>query len=295
MSRNCNKCCHDRPVRTKYGFFVRASDQKRIQRFRCKRCGRIFSDATFQECYQQKKRRINPRVYELLCSGVSQRRSAKLLKVTRKTIARKLIFLAKKIHLENKKHFLRSSLVSEFQFDDLETFEHTKLKPLSVTMAVEKSTRRILGFEVSSMPAKGLLSKLSYKKYGRRPDLRGEGRRKLFMHLKEKVMSNAFIESDSNPHYPKDVRAFFPHATHKTTIGGRSAVVGQGELKKLKFDPLFSLNHTYAMVRANVNRCFRKTWCTTKVPARLRDHLELYVHFHNHSLLPQAEMPKANK
>jgi transposase-like protein len=285
MSRKCNKCDGDHPERTKYGFFVRGSDRKRIQRFRCKRCGHIFSDATFQECYRQKKRRINPRVYELLCSGVSQRRSARLLKVTRKTIARKLIFLAQKLRLENEKHFLRGPLIEEFQFDDLETFEHTKLKPLSVTMAVEKRTRRILGFEVSSMPAKGHLAKLSLKKYGPRPDLRSEGRKKLFTHLKEKVLSRALIESDSSPHYPRDVKEFFPHATHKTTLGGRAAVVGQGELKKLKFDPLFSLNHSYAMVRANLNRCFRKTWCTTKLPARLYDHLELYVHYHNQVLL----------
>lgn len=287
MSRNCDKCESDRPSRTKFGFFVRSSDQKRIQRFRCKHCGHVFSDATFQECYRQKKRRINKRVYELLCSGVSQRRSARLLKVTRKTIARKLIFLAGKLREENKKRFLQGTLISAFQFDDLETFEHTKLKPLSVTMAVEKETRRILGFEVSSMPAKGLLAKLSRKKYGYRPDLRQEGRRKLFTSLKEKVLSTATIDSDSNPHYPIDVKEFFPHATHKTTLGGRAAVVGQGELKKLKFDPLFSLNHTYAMVRANMNRCFRKTWCTTKVPARLSDHLELYVHYHNQVILAQ--------
>jgi transposase-like protein len=285
MSRNCVKCESDGPRRTRFGFFVRKSDQRKIQRFRCRDCGHVFSDATFQECYRQKKRRINPRVYELLCSGVSQRRSARLLKVTRKTIARKLLFLAKKLREENRRAFLQGPLIEGFQFDDLETFEHTKLKPLSVTMAVEKATRRILGFEVSSMPAKGYLAKLSYKKYGKRADRRAEGRKRLFSALKEKVLSGALIESDSSPHYPGPVKEFFPHATHKTTLGGRAAIVGQGELKKLRFDPLFALNHTYAMQRANVNRLFRKTWCTTKDPERLRDHIELYVHYHNQVLL----------
>lgn len=291
MSRNCNKCQSDRPGRTKHGFFVRSSDQRRIQRYKCIHCGHVFSDATFQLCYRQKKRRLNPRVLENLCSGVSQRRSAKLLKTTRKTIARKLIFLAEHLRKKNFEYLMASPMVENMQFDDLETFEHTKLKPLSVTMAVEKDTRRILAFEVSSMPAKGLLAQKSRKKYGPRPDHRPEAREKLFSKIAPKILPTALIESDQNPHYPESVKKYFPKATHQTSPGGRGAVVGQGELKKLAFDPLFSLNHTFAMLRANINRLFRKTWCTTKVLDRLRDHIELYVYYHNHFLLPKYSAP----
>jgi transposase-like protein len=285
MSKSCTKCNHHCPSRNRYGSFVRKSDQRIIQRYICNHCRHVFSDATFQECYRQKKRRINPRVLELLCSGVSQRRSAKLLKVTRVTIARKLIFLANKVRRINLEDFQKIEIVREFQFDDLETIEHSKCKPLSVTMAVEKSTRRILGFEVSSMPAKGHLAKIARKKYGNRPDHRAQGREKLFTHLKPKVHAIALIESDQSPHYPESVKRHFPEANHQTTLGGRGAIAGQGELKKLKFDPLFTLNHTFAMLRANINRLFRKTWCTTKVPLRLKDHIELYVYYHNNVLL----------
>ncbi|HEY8279241.1 MAG TPA: transposase, partial [Bdellovibrionota bacterium] len=76
----------------------------------------------------------------------------------------------------------------------------------------------------------------------------------------------------------------FPKALHKTYEGKRGAQGGQGELKKVKFDPLFSLNHTCAMFRANVNRLFRKTWCTTKRIDRLRAHLMIYAHYHNRHL-----------
>ncbi len=60
--------------------------------------------------------------------------------------------------------------VTSLEFDDLETFEHTKCKPLSATIAVESKTRRILGFRVARMPAKGLLAAISRKKYGYRKD-----------------------------------------------------------------------------------------------------------------------------
>jgi hypothetical protein len=225
---------------------------------------------------------------ELLCSGVSQRRIARLLKINRKTVARKLIFLGKRVGLQNKEKFNQLPLIEKVQFDDLETIEHTKCKPLSVTLAVEKESRRILGFRISQMPAKGHLARIAFKKYGYRADLRAQGRRDLFLTLRPQIAPHALIESDENPHYKEDVREFFPRATHQSFLGQRGSIVGQGELKKIRFDPLFSLNHTCAMLRANINRLFRKTWCTTKLPQRLKDHIELYVFYHNEVLLQKS-------
>ncbi len=108
----------------------------------------------------------------------------------------------------------------EVEFDDLETFEHTKCKPLSVSLFVEYKTRRILDFEVSQMPAKGKLAEFSRKKYGPRKDLRKAGRLKLFERVKPHIDPNAIIRSDSNPHYPEDIKRFFPNATHQTVLGG---------------------------------------------------------------------------
>ncbi|MCT4641319.1 MAG: hypothetical protein N4A33_03410, partial [Bacteriovoracaceae bacterium] len=58
-------------------------------------------------------------------------------------------------------------------------------------------------------------------------------------------------------------------------------IAGQGELKRVYFDPLFKINHTLAMLRANINRLMRRTWCTTKDPIRLSDHLELFIYYYN--------------
>jgi hypothetical protein len=221
----------------------------------------------------------------LLVSGVSQRRAARILNTHPITIARKLTFLGMKARLFNYRMREKIGLVKEMQFDDMEVFEHTKLKPLSITLAVQKHTRIILGFEVSRMPAKGLLAKKSIKKYGRREDRRAEARDRLFRRIKRRISIEAVIESDQNPHYPIDVKRHFPKATHQTLKGARGCVTGQGELKNIKFDPLFSLNHTCAMFRANINRFFRKTWCTTKKIQPLIDHIEIYVQFHNQILM----------
>jgi len=221
-------------------------------------------------------------VFRDLVSGVSQRRIARNCRLNRKTVVRKFLFLSKiansliKAQLE-----LRSEPVQSFQFDDLETFEHSKLKPLSVIMAVESKSRKILGFRVARMPAKGHLVARAKKKYGFRKDERRKMRGELFTEISPWIHPKAEIKSDESPHYPFDVKAYFPEATHKTYKGRRGCVVGQGELKGGGFDPIFSLNHTYAMLRANINRLFRRTWNTTKKPERLALHIALYSLFHN--------------
>ena len=96
---------------------------------------------------------------------------------------------------------------------------------------------------------------------------------------------NARIFSDQNPHYEPDVKKHFPEALYKTYKGRRGCVVGQGELKSGGFDPLFCLNHTAAMLRANMNRLFRRTWCTTKTVFGLEDHIAIYARAHNERIL----------
>jgi len=171
------------------------------------------------------------------------------------------------------------------EFDDLETFEHSKCKPLSITLAVEHGSRRILGFRVAQMPAKGPLAKMAMKKYGPRKDERIVKREELFIELKDLLAPGAVIKSDKNPHYAPAVAKHFAGHIHRTFKGRRGCVVGQGELKRGGYDPLFSLNHTAAMLRANINRLFRRTWCTTKKRERLELHLALYAINHNFRLL----------
>jgi hypothetical protein len=214
---------------------------------------------------------------------------ALLLGVSRKTVVRK-IRLFSEIESTRQREFLEENFSQQplkfIQFDDLETSEHTKCKPLSVSLAVEPKTRKILSFKVSSMPARGHLAEISRRKYGRRIDERPLAWDQMMKELIPYVEPTAQWKSDENPHYPRHLKRHHPLSQHIRYKGGRGAITGQGELKKLKFDPLFSLNHSCAMLRANLNRLFRRTWCTTKTKQGLIDHLNLYVAFHNRELTP---------
>jgi len=264
-----------------YGRFQRNSDHQLIQRYRCKTCGKSFSQATTDPCRWQKKRQLNEGVFLSLVSCVSMRRTALLFGVTRNTVVRKFLFVGNyslKMLPEINATYPK---VTSLEFDDLETFEHTKCKPLSATIAVESKTRRILGFRVARMPAKGLLAAISRKKYGYRKDERKAARTELFSELKSLVADGAVIKSDENPHYTEDVKRHFPTCQHKAYKGKRGCVTGQGELKRGGWDPIFALNHSYAMLRDNLKRLSRQTWCTTKKPERLALQIAMYAHFHN--------------
>ncbi|MBC96491.1 MAG: transposase, partial [Halobacteriovoraceae bacterium] len=272
----------------KDGFFFRRCDSRKIQRYRCKICYKKFSNATFSPAKNQKKRRFNHTLLLQLASGISQNRAAILHKCHPVTIKRKFEYLAKRSRIKNRellKSLYQDQRCTEVQFDDLITIEHTKLKPLSVTVIVDKKTRRVLGTNIATIGAFGHLAKISLNKYGKRINNHIPKMHELFKSVENYIHPLAIIESDVHKFYPQIVKAHFPSSTHITFPGGKSSIAGQGELKKLKFDPLFCINHSNAMLRANINRLFRRTWNTTKRIEQLQKHLDIYCYAFNSGLI----------
>jgi len=269
----------------KNGQFKRKSDGVVVHRFLCS-CKKSFSEATSDPWYRQKKRHLNFQVVQELASGRSQRKTAYVLKINKNTVVRKFILLGARSHatlLENNRNL--SNLIHNVEFDEMETSEHSKMKPLSIHLAIESKSRRILNFKVSSMPCKGNLANKSVLKYGPRLDERPVQRLQFFEELRPFVSEHATFKSDMNPHYPKALKKVFPNSQHVQTKGRRGRNSGFGELKMGGWDPIFTFNHTAAMHRENINRLIRQTWSTTKKKERLAYHLGLYALFHNQEII----------
>src|SRR5262249_14139235 len=124
----------------------------------------------------------------------------------------------------------------------------------------------------------------SRKKYGYRPDLRRQGLMKMCQEIKRAAPGLALLKSDEAPRYPPVMGRELPGVPHETYKSRRACIVGQGELKATGRDPLFSLNHTAAMVRDNLKTMSRKTWCTTKRFDRLQYLLYIYAWRHEQRL-----------
>jgi len=284
------KCCEGAKWH-RFGTFVRPSSGKKVRRYRCSACGRTVSDAQFSVHYRKRYRNIDGQIFKLAASSTSIRRMATLLGIHRQTISRHIDSIGprckKKIQrlVEKYPNIPGVSGVPTIQMDEMHTFEHTKLKPLSVPVVVCETTRLILAFDVGKMPATGKLAKKARDKYKNRPNTRKATLQQMVKQLSLTVPPRVHIHTDKCKYYKRVIRRHFPQATLRQTKGLRPCVVGQGELKASRWDPLFSINHTLACLRDNVKHLARRTWCTIKRPDRLESLLAIAAHFHNKKIL----------
>ena len=288
MSPLCPRCGAGCSV--KFGRYHRDDDAQSIQRYRCKACNKCHSSATHVPTYRQKRRRLNRLIEWDVGSSTSQRRMAKKLRCDRKTVRRKIAFLAQQARKKHAQWLDTQHPFENVQWDELITFEHSRLKPLSVAVLSCVKTRCIIGFGVAQVPATGTIAKRSREKYGHRPNRSASMRKRVLNDAVDHVASDATISSDEHPRYANEIKKYFPNATHIQHKSVRGSLTGQGELKRTGFDPLFNINHTLAMCRDNLKRLARRTWCTTKKIQGLEDELAVYMHFHNKELIPKAAL-----
>ena len=277
----CPYCLLETRVIKKGWFYRKTAANQARQRYFCFECEKNFSAGTGTLSYRQHRPELDRQLFNLVISGVSQRRCSRLLGTTQKTVERKIVRMATFANAFHSDFLSRMAPVTTATFDDMETFEHSKCKPVSITVAVEDKTRFIIAARASQMSAKGRLAKIALKRYGYRRDKRKKGLAFALSEVARVGVADLILKSDMCPRYPKVVRQVIPRAKHEVHRSRRACVVGQGELKAGGFDPLFSLNHTCAMFRDNMKRLTRKTWCTTKRVDRLQCLLDLYTVYHN--------------
>ena len=203
---------------------------------------------------------------------------ARTLRISKNTVEAKFLWI----------HQYISSLkitnpveLGQLYFDELETIEHTKLKPLSVLLFVDEGYK-IIKSQVAVAPPKGRLAKVSYDKYGPRKDEREDILKQCFTELKG--LRPQEIRSDAKPSYRKYVQEFFPGVEHK--VFNRSEKERHRDrlhekYQKQTYDPMFVLNQRCAKLRANIRRLTRRSWCTTKLKENLQKHLEIYCFYNN--------------
>lgn len=171
MNPSCPRCGTAHSV--KAGRYHRFDDAQSIQRYRCPRCAKTYSSATFTPTYRQKRRRLNRLIEMDIASSTAQRRIAIKHGCDKKTVARKVVFLAQEARKKTAAWLASCEPFTDVQWDEMLSFEHTRLKPLSIAVMVCVRSRRILGYGIAPVPASGLIAKRSREKYGKRPDRSG--------------------------------------------------------------------------------------------------------------------------
>jgi transposase-like protein len=261
----------------RHGYFRIKRTNSIIRRYRCKTCNKTFSSRTTSPDYRHKKRDLNAPLLSLLAKGVTLRDCARFLGITYKNTYRKFLWLGDQA--EEYKKLLKLEAQSLF-FDEMETIEHTKCKPLGIFLAVNEEYL-LLEAKVAKMPAKGRLAKFSVKKYGKRIDERPQVAEECFCLIKEKLkLPPKEIFSDAKPSYfPLVTRHFpkVPHYIHSRADKDRHRDRIHENHHKKRFDPMFRVNQRCAKLRAQIKRLARRSWCTTKKPENLQRHLNIFL------------------
>lgn len=246
--------------------------------FQCKNCKRYFTSRTFRLDYRHKRSDLNRKVALLLVEGVSLRGISRVEGLTYKNTYKKFLWLRKVV--EQKKPTLLLT-AKELFFDESETIEHTKCKPLNIAMVVNEKYK-ILSMKVAVMPSKGRLAAISRKKYGWRANEREQKIQEAFADVKNHLRAlPALIKSDMHPAYKRLVQQSFPGIPYSQYLGKEKKKKHQERLhesiRKRVYDPLWAVNHGGAMIRDRIKRLCRRNWCTTKKVENLQLQLDLYV------------------
>ncbi len=268
----------------KRGFFVRHHPFRKVPRYRCCHCGRNFSTSTYKDIVYQKRPDINPQIYKLYCSGMTLNRIAEYLRVARTTVYLKFHFLARQCAFINERALEKmTGKFSEVQFDEMESFEHTRLKPLTIALAVGVTAeeRKILAVSVGSLHYKGPLSDIALNKYGPRENQSEQVCEEVLARIQHVARDQAVLVTDEKNTYPALLKKYFPNKTHIQVSRDRSETMHERSKRQNKDDRMFWLNFTAASIRHNLSRMHRKVWITTKKTEHLLGHLALYVCYFN--------------
>ena len=121
----------------KNGFFSRKGDGRRVRRYRCKVCGRGFSQQSFAWSYYLKRPRLGPDVAALLNSGCAHRQIARAKRCAPSTVTRLVGRLGRHamlLHCRLLQHL--AGIDEPVVLDHFETFAVSQLDALGLGTAV---------------------------------------------------------------------------------------------------------------------------------------------------------------
>lgn len=291
--RNCpNLECASNNGVTKFRYIKKGTyrtkhNRQLVVRYQCSVCKKHFSANTFKYIYRQNKPFLNKEIFKMYCSGMTQRRMAKVLGCNRGTVISKFHWLASLAYKFHQKVLDSGSLDTSFvHFDEMQSFEKTKLLPLAIPLAVKWKTGEIIDAKVARIPCGGANAKVSRKKYGFRADESPEAIKDVMRVVKRVSKEKLIVASDLKNYYPTILKHTIPWAECKREKGDTTA--GRNLLSKLNF--------TCALLRQDLSRLRRKTWITTKKIIALENHLTLYIAYHNkYKILSEKEFERIPK
>ena len=272
----CPYCHVSPPIYRCRGFYRRKCDTYKVPRFQCLSCMRRFSRQTFRNDYRYHRPHINVHVAQGLISKVTLRQIARTAGCNLKTVARRVPLLRRHFELvqQNVLASKPNALSADgnfFVFDELETFEQNRIeKPLTVPVVIEGNTGFVIHSEVGTLPPR--------RKCVGAPERKNESPQVVLRCLQAVAkhllpQSKPYFVSDKKSVYIKALELVFPQGVFHRRVAS--------DEPRNCANPLFRINHTFAMMRDNISRLVRRNWGHSKLAARQADHNWIYTGYRN--------------
>ena len=233
----------------KRGSFVRPSDQRRIQAFRCSSCGRNFSHRTFSSTYWLRQRRLLLPIASWISEGPALRQMARVLKTSHATVMRHVARLGRQCMLWHRNLLREHRLEEPIVFDGFETFEYSQYFPFHAHLATGKDSWFLYHFTDSPLRRKGRMTRHQKKRRAQlerelgRPDPKAI-EKDIYALLATLVPMQPrgkpwVLHSDDLEVYRRSIRRVKRKIEPKVSIEHR---ITPGSARRTKSNPLFPVN-----------------------------------------------------
>ena len=278
-------CKHHNPQATPWpvvrcGFFRRHKPPHVVQRYRCRACGRLFSDQTFSTSYWLKRPELLLQIHKHAVSGAANRQIARILKSAPSTVDNHLARLGRHCLLFQRHLLANLSPRRDIAIDGLVTFEHSQYLPYEMVAAVDRPSSFILHFAEAERRRSGTMTdpqkqkrQLIEQQHGR-PDPKSLIRavmEVLAVSLKGAVQ--AIVCSDKHKTYPRAIAKFTSCAIEHRQTDSRAPRTSR--------NPLFEVNVLDMLIRHCLKDHTRETIAFGKRRQHSMYRLAIYVVWRN--------------
>ena len=264
-----------------------------VQRYRCRDCGKNFSDQTFSLNYYLKKktdfrtfaREFNSRASDLFCARPFGYSSASVqTRVDR--LARNAIFMHTRL-----RETLRLS--EHLVADGLESYTGSKYFPNNINILIGKDSEYLYEFNLSHTKRKGRVNEVQRARMDRIYEGKSFVANEMHIRFTELLSTAAvlmenrridevILHTDENPVYAQAYSPAYAHAVKHKAIEKLYHHTTSSTEPRVKSNPLFAVNYFDRLIRKDMVNHRRKSICFARDAQNMMSRFAWYVCAHNY-------------
>ena len=262
-----NKCPYCRSKRLKkLGYYK--SKRGKHQRFKCLDCVKTFTNKTFTINWRKRKQHLREKITDNYCERMSLRGIARTLKIDIKMVVKYFRENAEVAKQANKKRIKTKDLMTFYvEFDQMETFEHTKRKPVGIQVSIRHKTGEIVSAKAGYIPIRALAVSKEYSTEWNRKARNSTHILRMLNETKEALnRKGSLVTCDREKKQGKIAQEIYTDPF----------ITIQPNSKEHK-----RIDRVFRRMRQDLSCLGRRTLSTTKDIKQLQKHLDLYVDYNN--------------